>query len=308
MNTPQFIDISSFQGNIDFNAYRQWSESFDGVSRIAMKTTEGIGFTDPSFASNRAKALAAGIDCILYYHFSRPDLSNTSVAEADYAHSVVGGIRTTDYIVLDYEVNTPLATADWAYGWLARQEQNYGGKLPAIYASSSYISTHLQDSRLPRYPLWLANWTFDPTARPASPAPWASYTWLQFSDAMTGIPGLSGKVDCNIDLGGSSMNTVPTGWKDNGSVLTAPNSVVVTGDYRNYVLSHSWDANNYPLQAMQARTTLELSNTGLGAGTWQPFRWTVLEQPQSKQVIMMWAGQELLTTRSRMDQISALTK
>jgi hypothetical protein len=43
---------------------------------------------------------------------------------------------------------------------------------------------------------------------------------------------------------------VPSGWKDNGSVLTAPNGKSVVRGFRSYVIDHNpqWDANLQPLE------------------------------------------------------------
>lgn len=213
MSTAQFVDVSSYQSAINFHAYAAWARQWDTVARIAMKATEGVGYTNPVFVTGRPNALGAGIGSILYYHFARPDLHNTPEAEANYLYSVVGAIRDTDTIVLDYEVDSPLATAEWAYRWLAAQEKNYKGKLPAIYASSAYIQQRLQDNRLAKYPLWLANWQFNPDARPPCPLPWQRYTWLQFTDKAGGIPGIGGAVDCNIFLGGTHTPMGPNKWQ-----------------------------------------------------------------------------------------------
>lgn len=197
--TPQFVDISAYQGAIDFRAYCAWAKQWDGISRIAMKSTEGVGFTDPSLVDHRAGALAAGIDSILYYHFGRPDLNNSPQSEVDYQYSVIGAIRPNDAVVLDIEV---ASSSEWVYQWLVRQEQNYGGKLPVVYASDAYIRSHLSDQRLARYPLWLANWQYTPDERPPVPAPWTAYEFVQYTDRATNVPGIAGTVDCNIFLGG----------------------------------------------------------------------------------------------------------
>jgi GH25 family lysozyme M1 (1,4-beta-N-acetylmuramidase) len=200
MNVPQYVDISGWQpANIDWNAYRAWSASFDGISRVAIKSSEGTGFTDPHFRTYRTGALSAGVDVIIYYHYAKPSL-NSPQAEADWQHQVVGSIRPQDVLMLDYEENVPQATAQWAFEWLARQEQNYG-RLPTIYASDDYIRHRLQDSRLARFPLTLANWQFTPNERPACPPPWSKYTYLQYTDRATNIPGIAGAVDANIYLG-----------------------------------------------------------------------------------------------------------
>lgn len=211
---PLFVDISAFQSlTIDWAAYKVWSASVDGISRVSMRSSYGTGFVDQHFQEYRAGALAAGIDILILYHYGYPSLNNPA-SEADWQHQVVGTIRPQDVLMLDFEEGVPQATAQWAYEWLARQEQNYGGKLPTIYASSNYVQNRLQDSRLAKYPLTLADWTYDPNARPACPPPWSQYTYLQYTDKATNIPGIPGSVDANIYLGGTPVMPLvlsPTG-------------------------------------------------------------------------------------------------
>ncbi|SRR6266550_488093 len=221
MTTPQFVDISVYQGNIDFIAYVNWARQWDGIARVAIKSSEGTGFTDPLFHTNRAKALAAGINEIYYYHFGRPDLGNSADAEANWQRSVVGNVRPNDRIILDLEVNAVQATGAWAYAWLAQQESNYSGNLPGIYASSAYILARLQDTRLKKYRLWVANWQFTPDERPPVPAPWSQYDFVQYTDKAS-IPGIPGVVDANIFLGKepSPEETIVTIDLTNGTVAS----------------------------------------------------------------------------------------
>jgi GH25 family lysozyme M1 (1,4-beta-N-acetylmuramidase) len=205
MTVPQFVDLSAFQPTtIDWAAYRTWAAQWDGVARVAMRSSYGVGYIDQHFAGYRASALTAGIDVILFYHYSYPQFNSRASDEANWQRQVVGSIREQDMMILDYEENVGQATSDWAYVWLQTQEANYG-KPPGIYASSSYIQQRLQhDGRLTRYPLWLANWQFSPDARPACPPPWSKYEFVQYTDKATGIPGIPGAVDANIFLGGST--------------------------------------------------------------------------------------------------------
>lgn len=199
--TPCFVDLSAWQpSNIDWQDYKAWSAQGDGISRVAMRSSYGAGYKDQHFDAYRAGALAAGIDVILFYHYAYPSL-NSAMDEAQYQRSVVGDIRAQDMLILDFEENVPQATSTWAYQWLSQQEINYGGKLPGIYASSSYIQQRLNDPRLVKFPLWLANWQFSPDARPPVPTPWTSYEFVQYTDKATNIPGISGTVDANIFLG-----------------------------------------------------------------------------------------------------------
>lgn len=211
--TPQFVDISAWQGHVDWPAYKQWASQWDGVSRVAMKATEGVGFIDPQFIANRAGALAAGIDCIIYYHFARHDLGNDPVAEANWLRQVVGDTRDQDMIILDYEV-AGFSAADWVCHWLVQAQSNYG-RAPGLYVSLSYIESRLQDARLAQFPLWLADWTFDPNMRPDCPGPWTSYSMLQYTDKAS-IPGIAGLVDADVFLStqGESMQTYGPGRGD----------------------------------------------------------------------------------------------
>jgi len=196
--------VSSFQGVIDWSAYAAWAASFDGVSRIAMKSSEGVGFTDPRFYGYRQEALAAGIDRIIFYHYGKPGLGNSPISEANWQARVCGPVRASDVLMLDYEEDVREATADWAYHWLVQQQRNYD-KHPTIYASDDYVRTRLQDARLASFPLTLANWQFTPNERPACPPPWKLYRYLQYTDRAT-VPGIPGDVDADIFLGGDMSN------------------------------------------------------------------------------------------------------
>lgn len=187
----EYADISSWQGTVNWTQYKAWS------SMVAMKATEGTGFTDPRYRANRTGAEAVGLR-IVHYHFARPDL-NGAQAEATWFFQVVGNVGD-GLIMLDYEQNTPAATAEWAYEWLSKAAQLFG-QTPTIYASTSFVQTHLQgEPRLSQFPLILANWTYDPAARPACPTPWTSYLAIQYTDKAS-VPGISGAVDANVWLG-----------------------------------------------------------------------------------------------------------
>jgi GH25 family lysozyme M1 (1,4-beta-N-acetylmuramidase) len=198
----QFVDVSQFQPqNLDWQAYKAWSAQGDGISRVAIRSSYGVGYKDVHFAQYRAGALSAGIDQIIFYHYSYPSLNSPS-SEANSQFNIVGSIRPQDLLVLDFEENVPQATAEWAYEWLVVQEANYR-KLPCLYASTAYIRERLQDVRLAQYPLWLADWQFTPDERPPVPKPWITYECVQYTDRATNVPGIPGVVDCNIYLGAS---------------------------------------------------------------------------------------------------------
>lgn len=106
----------------------------------------------------------------------------------------------------------------------------------------------------------------------------------------------------NQQMATATAFKVPDGWTDDGTTLTAPNGVKVVLGFRRYVLTHDWDPDNWPLAEEMGRDPLEDGNPALGAGTWLPFRWTVLEWTQARDVFVAWAGQELLKARQELAQ------
>lgn len=97
---------------------------------------------------------------------------------------------------------------------------------------------------------------------------------------------------------GDSM--IPTGWKDDGSTLTAPNGITVVHGFRDWILSHAWDGANWPLEKEHGQNPLEDSNTAIGGGTEQTFRTTRLEWTPANGVFIGWLGQEYLKLRQEL--------
>src|SRR5262249_18278475 len=83
----------------------------------------------------------------------------------------------------------------------------------------------------------------------------------------------------------SPMN-VPTGWNDDGTMLLAPNNVPIVKGFREWVLAHTWDPANLPLEPERNLTSIELSNAALGPGSRQRFRFTTLEWTQARGVFV----------------------
>lgn len=93
----------------------------------------------------------------------------------------------------------------------------------------------------------------------------------------------------------ANASTIPTGWKDDGKTLVAPNGVPVVMGFREYVLAHTWDANNWPLAAEQVISggSIEPGNAAIGPGSRQEFRLTSLGWTQSRNVYVIYVGQDI---------------
>ncbi len=93
---------------------------------------------------------------------------------------------------------------------------------------------------------------------------------------------------------------VPSGWSDDGDTLKAPNGVPVSGPFRLWVLSHSWDPANWPLESQKHyETNMELSHPQLGGGDSQVFRLGRLEYQPATGVFEGWLGQEYIYLRDK---------
>ena len=76
-NSLPGIDVSHHQDTID------WAQVAGSGIRFAIaKATEGTGYIDPLFSTNRADAMAAGI-AFGAYHFARPDRGRATLDGLD---------------------------------------------------------------------------------------------------------------------------------------------------------------------------------------------------------------------------------
>jgi len=103
----------------------------------------------------------------------------------------------------------------------------------------------------------------------------------------------------NVNMG------IPAGWQDDGTTLTAPNGHKVIKGFREYILTHVWDAHNLPLEDEHPQNPLEENNPALGGGTQQIFNWTTLEWDPQRNVQIMYTGKELLSLRNEIATLKA---
>ena len=200
--TPEYPDISDYQTVTDWAALRAWTAQWDGVSRIAIKLTEGT--SEVQSGRLAAGAVAAKFDLILWYHFARPDLNPNwagAQAEVDHFRSVLGKyIRADrDYVMLDYEgapgADSALWLPDWAWDWLhiVAGNENLPTTRCTLYSYQAFIAAHLQLQKLANFPLILARYT---SVTPPVPSPFPAYLAWQYTS--TGVvPGIAGNVDIN---------------------------------------------------------------------------------------------------------------
>lgn len=311
-----FIDVSSFQNPADllWDQYRMASAAGDGISRILLRIDQGVGVKDSAVEVFWAAAVANGIDSIGFYHYAYPNLHpgiTGAQAEAQSMEQLVGArLRPNDFIMLDLEQNESSA---WAlYFGLEMQKWHPVNTKPVVYDSLSRIAAYLTDPALVAvYDLAIADWTFDPNSRPAAPAPWPSYRWLQYTDRLTAPWYTGGPVDANVYTGEIVM--VPAGWTDNGSAgLTAPNGIDVPPPFSDYIRGNVWSSDNLPLAPAAHLESIEDGNPSIGPGMRQDFRMSSLAASDNDsqggpahQPYLVWIGQDRLALLAEVAALKA---
>ncbi|OBZ67394.1 N,O-diacetylmuramidase [Grifola frondosa] len=183
---PQGIDISNYQGTVDFNTVKA-----NGVSFVYIKATEGTTFIDSYFSSHYVGATNAGL-IRGAYHFAHPD-SSSGATQANYflAH---GGGWSSDGITLpgalDIEYNPSGAecyglSASSMVSWIrdfSNTYQSATGVYPVIYTTTDWWTTCTGNSAsfASTNPLWIAHYA---SSIGTLPAGWAYTTFWQYADS-----------------------------------------------------------------------------------------------------------------------------
>ena len=187
------IDISHYQGDINWKMLAQTRQGQFPVQFIFMKATEGGDYSDKRFVANFDSAKAHGF-IRGAYHFYNP--KTDADKQADFFINSVKLEPGDLPPVLDIEKkgkDIPKLQADLKY-WLRRIENHYGVK-PIIYASYKFKNRYLNDSVFNSYPYWIAHYYVDSVQYKGD------WKFWQHTDVGT-LPGIKEQVDLNIFNGG----------------------------------------------------------------------------------------------------------
>lgn len=194
------IDISKWQGTIDWPAVKQ-----SGISFAVARVSDGSTVKDQTFALNYQAMGAAGL-VRGAYQFFRPT-ENALVQAKLFVASVneAGGWKPGDMPpMLDIEVSrtSRRVLQTGVKTWLAYVQKELGVR-PIIYTYPS-ISYVLGGCFVGEYPMWIAS--YQQLECPAMPPAWVdggkSWSLWQHSDHGT-VPGIKTPVDMNIFNGTS---------------------------------------------------------------------------------------------------------
>jgi GH25 family lysozyme M1 (1,4-beta-N-acetylmuramidase) len=189
------IDVSHHQDVID------WAQvAASGQRFVFAKASEGTGFVDPMYATNRAGATAAGL-AFGAYHFARPDLHPSNpIGEADHFVDTAQLGPGNLLPVLDLERSGNLSQAQltqWILEWLGHVTERTGVR-PIVYTSPigwknrTGDTTAIADAGYTV--LWIAHWNVQSPLLPAADWSGNGWTFWQYSNCGT-VPGIKGCVD-----------------------------------------------------------------------------------------------------------------
>ena len=187
------IDISHYQGNVNWKMLEQTRQGQFPIQFIFMKATEGGDYPDKRFVANFDSAKAHGF-IRGAYHFYNPKTDANK--QADFFINTVKLEPGDLPPVLDIETkgkDIEKLQADLRL-WLRRVENHYGVK-PIIYASYKFKTKYLNDSVFNSYPYWIAHYYVDSVQYKGD------WKFWQHTDVGT-LPGIEEQVDLNIFNGG----------------------------------------------------------------------------------------------------------
>ena len=166
----QGIDVSHWQGTVNWNGVRS-----RGAHAIC-KATEGLDYTDPTFATNYAGIRSAGL-LRSAYHMGHPAVD--AAAKADFFYDTVQPQSGDLPLVLDLEKTDSLMPAQvrsFVVGFVNRLTTRLGLCRSFTPASTFGAIARGNGSNL-GCPLWLAAYNNTPLV----PAAWSNFSFWQYS-------------------------------------------------------------------------------------------------------------------------------
>lgn len=191
------IDVSKYNGNIDWNAVKNSGVSFVIIRCGYRGSATGVLVEDPKFRSNIQGATAAGLKVGVYF-FTQAVNEVEAVEEASMVLSLVKGYGLSYPIFIDTERTSSgngradrldRATRTAVCKAFCETIRN-AGYSAGVYASKSWFNDNLNYGSLSGYRIWLAQYASEPTFG-------NRYDMWQYSSTGT-VSGISGKVDMNI--------------------------------------------------------------------------------------------------------------
>lgn len=203
------IDISEFQGEIDFEEVRR-----SGIEAVYIRV--GVGeYTDEYFAENYERAKAAGLK-IGFYHYVTARSVEEGRRQARFFASLAAGREPDMRLAMDFEYFGSLSVSQ-----INAISEAYLDELTALTRREAVIYSDLSNARnifsralAEKYPLWAAQYGAD---EPSANGKWREWVGFQYTDEGR-VGGIYGNVDRNIFTEGIFLSD---SWRIDGEKRTA---------------------------------------------------------------------------------------
>lgn len=183
------IDISEFQGEIDFEEVRR-----SGIDAVYIRVGAGE-YTDEYFAENYERAKAAGLK-IGFYHYVTARSVEEGRRQARFFASLAAGREPDMRLAMDFEYFGSLSVSQ-----INAISEAYLDELTALTKREAVIYSDLSNARnifsralAEKYPLWAAQYGAD---EPSANGKWREWVGFQYTDEGR-VGGIYGNVDRNI--------------------------------------------------------------------------------------------------------------
>ena len=202
------IDISEFQGEIDFEEVRR-----SGIEAVYIRVGAG-DYTDEYFAENYERAKAAGLK-IGFYHYVTARSVEEGRRQARFFASLAAGREPDMRLAMDFEYFGSLSVSQ-----INAISEAYLDELTALTRREAVIYSDLSNARnifsralAEKYPLWAAQYGAD---EPSANGKWREWVGFQYTDEGR-VGGIYGNVDRNIFTEGIFLSD---SWRIDGEKRT----------------------------------------------------------------------------------------
>lgn len=203
------IDISEFQGEIDFEEVRR-----SGIEEVYIRVGAGE-YTDEYFAENYERAKAAGLK-IGFYHYVTARSVDEGRRQARFFASLAAGREPDMRLAMDFEYFGSLSVSQ-----INAISEAYLDELTALTKREAVIYSDLSNARnifsralAEKYPLWAAQYGAD---EPSANGKWREWVGFQYTDEGR-VGGIYGNVDRNIFTEGIFLSD---SWRIDGEKRTS---------------------------------------------------------------------------------------